>query len=113
MNRRGFLGAMLGVMAAPAIVRADSLMRIVVPKQELIVPEEGIFRFMASEEWVYEPGQCGGHDWHSGSLGARHDRALMPDARFFTDFYTPTHNDIGKTLHITELYSPRPKVLMR
>jgi hypothetical protein len=29
MNRRGFLGAMLTACAAPAIVRADSLMRIV------------------------------------------------------------------------------------
>jgi hypothetical protein len=37
MNRRGFLGAMLGVMAAPAVVKAENLMRIVVPKRELIV----------------------------------------------------------------------------
>jgi hypothetical protein len=29
MNRRGFLGAILATCAAPAIVRADSLMRIV------------------------------------------------------------------------------------
>jgi hypothetical protein len=29
MNRRGFLGACLALGAAPAIVRADSLMRIV------------------------------------------------------------------------------------
>ena len=29
MNRRGFLGAMLAACAAPAIVRADSLMRII------------------------------------------------------------------------------------
>jgi hypothetical protein len=29
MNRRGFLSAMLTACAAPAIVRADSLMRIV------------------------------------------------------------------------------------
>ena len=31
MNRRGFLTAMLAACAAPAIVRAESLMRIVVP----------------------------------------------------------------------------------
>jgi hypothetical protein len=37
MNRRGFLAAMLGAAAAPAIVRAESLMKIVVPKQEIIV----------------------------------------------------------------------------
>lgn len=29
MNRRGFLGAILAAASAPAIVRADSLMRIV------------------------------------------------------------------------------------
>lgn len=29
MNRRGFLGSILAACAAPAIVRADSLMRIV------------------------------------------------------------------------------------
>ena len=29
MNRRGFLGGILAIAAAPAIVRADSLMRVV------------------------------------------------------------------------------------
>jgi hypothetical protein len=38
MNRRGFLGAMLGGMAAPAIVKAEHLMKIVAPKQEIILP---------------------------------------------------------------------------
>lgn len=37
MNRRGFLGAMLTACAAPAIVRADSLMRI--------VPVEPVYTF--------------------------------------------------------------------
>ena len=36
MNRRGFIGSILAFGAAPAIVRAGSLMPIVVPK--LIVP---------------------------------------------------------------------------
>ena len=31
MNRRSFMSGMLSLFAAPAIVRADSLMRIVVP----------------------------------------------------------------------------------
>lgn len=40
MDRRGFLGAMLAACAAPAIVRADSLMRIV-PRDALIFhPDE-------------------------------------------------------------------------
>lgn len=40
MKRRGFLKAMLGAAAAPAIVRAESLMKIVVPKREIILPHD-------------------------------------------------------------------------
>lgn len=40
-GRRGFLGAMLALAAAPAIVRADSLMRIV-PTEQLILWGDGI-----------------------------------------------------------------------
>jgi hypothetical protein len=36
MNRRGFLGVMLGAGMAPAIVKAENLMKIFVPKQEII-----------------------------------------------------------------------------
>jgi hypothetical protein len=35
MNRRNFLGAILAAGSAPAIVKAESLMKIFVPKQEL------------------------------------------------------------------------------
>jgi len=35
-NRRGFLGAMFAAAAAPAIVRAESLMKIYVPPQEMV-----------------------------------------------------------------------------
>ena len=34
-NRRGFLGSIFAAAAAPAIVRAESLMKIYVPSQEL------------------------------------------------------------------------------
>jgi len=37
MNRRGFLG---GLLAAPAIVRAESLMKIWVPPKEVLVPQD-------------------------------------------------------------------------
>lgn len=37
MNRRGFLGSILAACAAPAIVRAESLM--VLPAQNIWVPE--------------------------------------------------------------------------
>lgn len=42
-NRRGFLWAMFAAAAAPAIVRAESLMKIYVPPQEILLPTSGIF----------------------------------------------------------------------
>lgn len=42
MNRRGFLGAMLAAAAAPAIVRASSLMPIYVPPQEILYEDTPI-----------------------------------------------------------------------
>lgn len=55
MNRRGFLGAMLAACAAPAIVRAESIMRIAAP--EIIVSDvaaivsqyEALYGFTAME----------------------------------------------------------------
>lgn len=41
MNRRGFLGSILALGAAPAIVRADALMRIVPRDATVIAPEVG------------------------------------------------------------------------
>lgn len=38
-TRRGFLTGMLALGAAPAIVRAESLMRLWVPPQELLVAD--------------------------------------------------------------------------
>ncbi len=37
MNRRGFLGAMLGLAAAPAIVKAENIMKIWVPPEPSII----------------------------------------------------------------------------
>lgn len=39
MNRRGFLGSILALGAAPAIVRADSLMRVVPRETTILTPE--------------------------------------------------------------------------
>lgn len=39
MSRRGFLAGVLAASAAPAFVRAESLMKIVVPSKDLILPE--------------------------------------------------------------------------
>lgn len=41
IGRRSFLGAILGAAAAPAIVRAESLMKIVAPRPGLYVGEIG------------------------------------------------------------------------
>jgi hypothetical protein len=45
MQRRGFLAAMLASGMAPAIVRADSLMRLFVPSRGLILPSTQILGF--------------------------------------------------------------------
>ena len=73
---------MLGAMAAPAIVRAESLMKIVVPKKELELTPEEMFVAMG---WNYEPGQCAAHEWFQGPFGRRHDRAVFPS--ILMDFY--------------------------
>lgn len=41
-NRRSFLGSILAAGMAPAIVKADNLMKIVVPRQDLILPDLAI-----------------------------------------------------------------------
>lgn len=63
MNRRGFLKAMLAAAAAPAIVRAESLMKIYVPPEpKLFVPSDSIVQGMefgkndfTFETWVKKP----------------------------------------------------------
>jgi len=52
VSRRGFLTGMLALGAAPAIVRAESLMRLWVPPQTLMPMEIGRyegFRFITSD----------------------------------------------------------------
>lgn len=54
MNRRGFLQAMLAACAAPAIVRADSLMKIVTPKSDIILPNTADFYNLGDGDWTIE-----------------------------------------------------------
>lgn len=42
INRRGFLKSMLALGAAPAIVKAENLMKIFVPSQEIILLDKTI-----------------------------------------------------------------------
>lgn len=46
ISRRGFLKGMLGLAAAPAICKAENLMKIIVPSQELIIPDQKLGRGM-------------------------------------------------------------------
>lgn len=69
IHRRLFLGGMLAATAAPAIVRAENLMRIVVP-----APVE-----IWVDGWSYEAGKDGfGHDYWPTPWGPRFDRAYIP-----------------------------------
>lgn len=59
IGRRSFLAGILGAAAAPAIVKAESLMKIIVPQQRLYTGELGAidaeFRFVAThpgEQWL-------------------------------------------------------------
>jgi hypothetical protein len=83
MDRRGFLGAMLAAASAPAIVRAESLMKIAVPKEKKLLLRNLAGDFDGDainyfEEWTYEPGSLSGRDWHMGEGGPRFDRAVFP-----------------------------------
>lgn len=51
LTRRGFLKTCLALAAAPAVVRAESLMKLWVPPQELIVPAQELAsaQFMAMQ----------------------------------------------------------------
>ena len=51
MDRRGFLGVMLAAASAPAIVKAENLMKIVVPKKEIVLLNPLNF---GNELWVPE-----------------------------------------------------------
>lgn len=46
MSRRGFLGAMLAAATAPAIVKSENLMKIFVPKQDIIITADSLFESM-------------------------------------------------------------------
>ncbi len=52
MNRRGFLTSCLALSAAPAIVRAESLMKLWVPPQGLMVEPNTLNSFMHSQEFT-------------------------------------------------------------
>lgn len=84
MDRRNFLGAMLAACSAPAIVRAESLMQIVVPKQELILPSSSGFSLSwpTAEDSVslagYECSVDDGESWNYADPESRVLTGLKP-----------------------------------
>lgn len=55
LTRRGFLGSMLALGAAPAVVRAESLMKLWVPPQEIVLAYtqeyDCFIRYKTLEQW--------------------------------------------------------------
>lgn len=58
MNRRGFMGAILAACAAPAIVRADSLMRLAAPEIFVVSPSSGLLVPKADVLWEGAIREC-------------------------------------------------------
>lgn len=78
MNRRGFLGAILASAVAPAIVRADALMRIVPRETTLAVFHPNIFTFRVPE--IGDAWMCNGFvGLDSWSVGALREIARLTD----------------------------------
>jgi hypothetical protein len=76
-SRRAFLLGSIGLLAAPAIVRAESLMKIVVPKPRVLSLHEWveIFRYEQAAELakIYEDSILfGSAAWQETSTGLRY-----------------------------------------
>ena len=64
MDRRGFLKSMLAAAAAPAIVKAENLMKLYVPPQEIVVPEPVGMTFDGCGDYMPVPDSAfGDGDW--------------------------------------------------
>ena len=81
MNRRSFIGSILALSAAPAIVRADSLMRIV-PRDTTIILRGDLanFRFGLGDWSVSGICVWNGEQW-AAVLGDRLRLPMPPDAQ--------------------------------
>lgn len=66
MNRRGFLGALLGAAFAPAGLPTSLVPSYLPPSARPIIG------------WSYEPPLPGLSDWYPDEFGPRFDRAILP-----------------------------------
>jgi hypothetical protein len=80
-SRRSFLAGIIAAAAAPAIVRASSLMPIVVPSTKIVVPESHILEGYLDgwgEVRIALPGRPG---WGCSGFADVIDEFWMPDGR--------------------------------
>jgi hypothetical protein len=100
MNRRGFIGSILALGAAPAIVRADSLMRIV-PRETLVAAN------LTSEKIIELALECLPDGLASG---ANFSKVLL-DRYTLADFYRgyEIRGDTLIEIPAPERYQQRPR----
>lgn len=75
LPRRRFLSCLVGLVAAPAVVKADSLMRVFVPK-----PDNS---FEAYTSWFKQMGNIVQDDWRYNVRTANIDRILGSATTYF------------------------------
>lgn len=83
LSRRGFLTGMLALGAAPAIVRAASLMKVVTPAGLLVPEVRGIVT--ASDplgQRRFEASNDGGETWYGISTNIRNHKQLVDQILF-------------------------------
>jgi hypothetical protein len=61
LSRRGVLRCLTGIIAAPAVVKADALMRIVAPK--VVIPDPAFIFRTSLPQAVWRPYNGGGLDF--------------------------------------------------
>jgi hypothetical protein len=82
MDRRGFLKAILAAAAAPAIVKAENLMKLYVPSREIIVNKfDGCGDYMPFDDSAYgwAEGDFTIETWMKPTAGDWHHIALVRD----------------------------------
>ncbi len=89
MNRRGFLGAILAAAAAPAIVKAESLMKIWVPPEpKILLPDFGMGDGdFTVESFMRVPSRVLDEDWHHVAVVSKNGiRQCYVDGKVSNDY---------------------------
>lgn len=83
LSRRGFLKASGIILAAPAIVRAESLMKIWTPPKDIILPQSLDFQVPSSQPGYYTLS----FHLHNGTEWVRHNQTFFSDGKAKTISY--------------------------